>query len=97
MAKITRDEILKLAKLAQLKLSDQEIEKYQTELQSIMEYADILTDVDVIGTKPTYQVTGLQNVTRPDVAMDYGVSRDELLKNVPHREADYIKVKRMIE
>ena len=96
MTKIARDEILKLAKLARLRLSDEEVSKFQDEISSILGYAGMLSDVDTEGLKPTYQVTGLENVTRPDEIVDYGTTPEELLKNAPSKEKDYIKVRRMI-
>ena len=96
MSKLTKEEILKLAFLARLKLSDDEVEKYQKELSSILEYVKHLDNVDVSGLEPTYQVSGLVNVSRKDQIIDYGVSKEELLKNVPVREGMYIKVRRMI-
>lgn len=96
MAKLTRDDILKLAKLARLKLSDKEVEKFQEEIGAILGYVEMLGDVDTKGLKPTYQVTGLVNVSRADEVKDYGASQLDLLKNAPATERDYIKVKRMI-
>ncbi len=85
-----------MAFLASLKLSDDEVEKYQKDLSSILEYVKHLDNVDVSGLEPTYQVSGLVNVSRKDQIIDYGVSNEELLKNVPVREGMYIKVRRMI-
>ncbi len=96
MAKMTGDDILKLAKLARLRLSDKEVEKFQEEIGAILGYVEMLGDVDTKALKPTYQVTGLTNVMRADEVKDYGLSQLELLKNAPATERDYIKVKRMI-
>ena len=96
MAKLSRDDILKLARLARLRLSDDEVSTYQKELTAILEYVAHLDAADTTGLEPTYQVTGLTNVTRPDVVKDYGATQEALLKNVPQREGAYIKVRRMI-
>lgn len=97
--KLSRDDILKLAKLSRLKLSDTEIEKFQKELSSILEYVKQLDSVDVSGIMPTYQVTGLtsqhSNATREDKVTEQ-VSQEELFKNLPATEKGHIKVKRMI-
>lgn len=97
MAKLSRDDVLKLARLAKLELSEAEVEQYRTELSEILGYVEQLQEVDVIGLKPTTQVTGLKNVSREDVIKDYGVSQEELLKNLPDRKGNYIKVKRVLE
>lgn len=93
---LTKDDVLKLAKLARLRLTDKEVEKFQDEISSILGYVEMLKDVDVDGLKPTSQVTGLVNVTRADEVKDYGADQLALLKNAPKTEKDYIKVKRMV-
>lgn len=96
MAKLSRGDILKLAQLAQLELTDGEIDKFQKELSEILGYVEQLQNVNVEGLQPTYQVTGLKNVTRKDEIIDYGVSQAELLKNVPTLENKQIKVRRVL-
>lgn len=96
MADLTKDDVLKLAKLSRLNLSDEEVVAFQKELSEILQYVKMLDDADTDGLKPTYQVTGLKNSTRPDVVVDYKTSPSELLKNVPATEGKYIKVKRML-
>lgn len=96
MSKITREEILKLAKLAHLRLDDDEVEKFSNEISDIITYAEMLDDVDTDDLRPTYQVTSLENIARPDTEVDYGINRTELLKNLPDRKDDLIKVKRMV-
>jgi aspartyl-tRNA(Asn)/glutamyl-tRNA(Gln) amidotransferase subunit C len=96
MAKLTRDDVLKLARLARLDLTDDEVEEFRGELSEILQYVEQLQSVDVDGLKPTNQVTGLTNVTRKDEVKDYGYPVAELLKNVPATKDDHIKVKRML-
>ena len=98
MAKLTRDEILALARLAKLQLTDAEVTQFSTEISAILGYVEQLQSVDLEGVEPTYQVTGLSNVMRPDEEISYGASPDELLKNAPEREKDgHIKVKRVLQ
>jgi aspartyl-tRNA(Asn)/glutamyl-tRNA(Gln) amidotransferase subunit C len=96
MAKLTRDDITKLALLARLDLSDAEVTEYAEELSAILQYVEQLSSVDVDGLKPTNQVTGLTNVTRDDTIKDYGYEPLDLLKNVPAVQDNLIKAKRMI-
>ncbi len=96
MGKLSRDEVLKMANLARLELTESEVDEYIDELSSILQYVDMLQCVNVEGLKPTNQVTGLVNVTRPDEIFDYGYDTKELFKNLPSIEDDHIKVKRMI-
>jgi aspartyl-tRNA(Asn)/glutamyl-tRNA(Gln) amidotransferase subunit C len=96
MAKLTREDVLKLALLARLDLTEEEIEEFRGELSEILQYVEQLQSVDVSGLKPTNQVTGLTNVTRPDEAKTYGYQPKELLENVPVVKDNQIKVKRML-
>lgn len=96
MAKLTRDDVLKLARLSRISLTDEEVDKFADELSAILGYVEQLSSVDVEGLEPTNQVTGLTNVTRPDNIKDYGYAPKDLLKNVPAVQDDMIKVRRMI-
>jgi aspartyl-tRNA(Asn)/glutamyl-tRNA(Gln) amidotransferase subunit C len=96
MAKLTRDDVLKLAALARISLNDQEVDEFSEELTAILQYVEQLSSVDVAGLAPTNQVTGLTNVMRGDDVKDYGYEPLELLKNVPNTQDNLLKVKRMI-
>jgi len=96
MAKITRDDVLKLARLSQIKLGDKEVDKFVVELGEIVRYVEQINLVDTVGLEPTDQVTGLKNVMRPDEIVDYGETTEALLKNAPDREKNQIKVKRVL-
>jgi aspartyl-tRNA(Asn)/glutamyl-tRNA(Gln) amidotransferase subunit C len=96
MAKLTKEDILKLAKLSQLKLSSAEVQEFTIELSSILEYVSHLDKIDVKGLEPTYQVTGLSNVVREDEPIDYPLDKELLMKNLPSVKDNQIKVKRMI-
>lgn len=96
MAKLTREDIFKLAKLARIDLSDDEASRFEDEFNAILGYVGQLQDVDVSGLEPTSQVTGLTNVFRDDEIEDYGYEPQDLLQNVPHVKDNMIQVKRMI-
>jgi aspartyl-tRNA(Asn)/glutamyl-tRNA(Gln) amidotransferase subunit C len=96
MAKISRDDVLKLAKLSKIRLSDEEVNKFVDELDAIVKYVEQIDSADTAGLKPTDQVTGLENVMRPDEVADYDETPDQLLKNAPSQEKNYIKVKRVL-
>jgi len=96
MANLSRDDVLKLARLARLRLSEAETDQFTQEIQEILTYVEQLNAVDTAGLQPTYQVTGLTNVTRTDKAIDYTAKPTELLTNAPATEGAHIKVKRML-
>lgn len=97
MAHISRDDVLKLAQLSKLELTDEQLDRFTKELQEIVEYVEQLQSVDVSGLEPTDQVTGLVNVMREDEPVDYQASPDELLKRAPDSSKHQVKVKRVIE
>ena len=96
MADLTREDVLKLARLARIELTDDEVEEFAKEFNEILKYVEQLQAADTTGLQPTYQVTGLTNVMREDKVKDYGYSPKDLLKNVPAVEADQIKTKRIL-
>lgn len=96
MADITRDDVLKLARLSKIKLSEEEVNKFVDELDAIVKYVEQIDSADTEGLEPTDQVTGLKSIIRPDKVMDYKETPDELLKNAPSKEKNYIKVKRVL-
>lgn len=96
MSMLSRDDVVRLARLARISLSDDEVEAFAVELSAILGYVEQLSSVDVADLKPTNQVTGLTNVMRPDEMIDYGYTPVKLLENVPQVESNQLKVKRMI-
>jgi aspartyl-tRNA(Asn)/glutamyl-tRNA(Gln) amidotransferase subunit C len=96
MTKLNKNDILALAKLCKIRLTKNEIEKFQTELPKILNYVQKLNTVDTSGVEPTNQVTGLKNVMRVDETMDYNTDRNELLSNAPSSTDGYIKVKKVL-
>ncbi|HUC87687.1 MAG TPA: Asp-tRNA(Asn)/Glu-tRNA(Gln) amidotransferase subunit GatC [Candidatus Binatia bacterium] len=96
MATLTRDDVLKLAQLARIDLTSEEVDEFASEFSEFLAYVDKLQSVDVTGLEPTSQVTGLTNVMRADEVKSYGYKPKDLLKNVPSTQEDQIRVKRMI-
>lgn len=97
MTELTRDDVLKLARLARLDLTDEELEELRTELTEVLQYVAQLDEVDVSGLQPTAQVNGLANAMRDDVPVDYGVSPADLLRLAPKTQDGHLKVKRMLQ
>lgn len=96
MSKLSRDDVLKLARLARLDLTEEEVDLFREQLGDILTYAERLAQVEANDLPPTTQVSGCTNVMREDQVIDYGVSPEELLRLAPHVQDAHIKVKRMI-
>lgn len=96
MSAITVNDVKYVASLAKIAITDDEAARLTAELDTILGYVRQLEAVDTTGLEPTYQVTGLKNVTRPDEIIDYGTTREDLLKNAPHQRDGYIEVPKVL-
>ncbi len=83
MSSLTPDQVRHIARLARLRLSDAEVEKFTKELTGILQYVDILSEVDTSAVEATAQVTGLENALRVDELNPASVSPDALLATSP--------------
>lgn len=92
---LTKEEVKKLALLARIELSEAEVEKYQKELSTVLDYVEDLKVVDVDGLEEVSQVTGLVNVQRPDKAAQTDC-REEILSQAPEMKDGYYKVKAIL-
>lgn len=95
--KLTKEQVEKIARLARLKLSEEEMERYAGQLTDILNYVDVLKELDTTGVPETSQVTGLTNVTRKDEARGVLATSDELLDCSPLEKTDHqIRIKRIM-
>lgn len=91
--KLTTEEVKHIAKLARLGLTDEEIEKFSTQLSDILNHAKMLDEVNTDNVEPIAQITGLKNVLFEDSEKNCKFT-DELLKQSPQDVQDHmIKVK----
>lgn len=93
---VTRDDVLHLAQLSNLQLSDDELTALQSDLTNILGYIAQLDELDTSGVEPTYQVTDLENIWRDDIIEASDVDREELLKLAPSVKNDQIKVPKVL-
>ena len=97
MSTISIEDVMKLARLSALSLNKQELEAMRHDLSEILTYVAQLDSIDTDNVIPTYQVHGLETVTRADTVIDYGVERRQLLANAPTKTEDLFEVPRVIE
>jgi aspartyl-tRNA(Asn)/glutamyl-tRNA(Gln) amidotransferase subunit C len=93
---LTRQEVEHVAKLARLRLSDEELEHVGTQLSSILDYVDMIQEINLEGVPPTAQVTGLTSVMRPD-EVHQTLSREEALQNAAVQQDGMFRVKAVFE
>lgn len=88
---LTPQEVQHVATLARLRLSDEELETMRVQLSHILDYIDMLKDVDVENVPPTAQVTDLFNVFRPDDVCS-SLPPEDVLANAPDQQDGMFKV-----
>jgi aspartyl-tRNA(Asn)/glutamyl-tRNA(Gln) amidotransferase subunit C len=79
---IDRDQVLYVAKLARLRLSEEEVEQMTGELSGILGHVDRISRLDLEGVEPTSHVVALENVLRADVPWE-SLSREAALASAP--------------
>ena len=96
MPGITREDVLHIARLARLELSDPELETMRAQLDSILTYIDRLKALDVTGVEPTSHAVPLVNVMRDDEVVPC-FAPEEMLRNAPDRVGEFFRVPRILE
>jgi aspartyl-tRNA(Asn)/glutamyl-tRNA(Gln) amidotransferase subunit C len=94
-ARLTRADVEHVARLARLALSEEEVDRFTTQLAAILEHAAQIAALDTAGVAPTAHPIPLANVLRPDEARP-GLSRDEVLAMAPEAEDGRFRVPRMM-
>ena len=93
---ITREEIIHIAELSRLELSEEEIVKFGGQLDSILKYVGQLNEVDTKKVEVTAQVSGLSDVWRADNVREWNKEEIEAALNQGPREDGQVKVKRVL-
>ncbi len=95
---ISRKEVQHIAKLARIGLTDKEIQRFQKELSSILDYIEKLKKVDVSKTEPTSHPRLIRNIMRKDQPRDEKTEvRKKLIEAAPCQERGYVKVKSVLK
>jgi aspartyl-tRNA(Asn)/glutamyl-tRNA(Gln) amidotransferase subunit C len=81
---IERDQVHHVARLARLKLTEDEVDRMAGELSQILEHVETMNELDLDGVEPTSHVVELQNVLRDDEPRD-SLPREEALEQAPDR------------
>lgn len=96
ISNLTKEEVKHIAKLAKLKLTEEEVEKFQQQLSEVLEYMKVLNEVETGGVEPTAQVTDLENVFRED-EVSPSLEPNEALSCAPAREGNFFKTGVVLE
>jgi len=93
--KVSKEEILHIAKLADLEIKEEEIEKYALNLQDILNFANIVNNAPVEGLDITIGANEAKNVFRKDEVKIFE-DREALLQNAPEKEQNMFKIPKVI-
>lgn len=93
--RLSREEVVYVAKLARLGLSDDEVDRLQDQLSSILGHIATLAEVDTNAIPPTAQVIALNNVMRPDVVSS-SLPREAVLVNAPRQSDGFFEVQTIL-
>ncbi len=88
---ITEEDVLKIAKLAKLSLTPEEVKLYSVQLGEILNYVELLNELDTTDVQPTTRVIPVHNVLRDDIVKP-GLAYDKALQNAPDIENNMFKV-----
>lgn len=93
---LSRDDVAKVARLARLKLSDDEVQSLTGQLGRILDYVVILDELDVSAVEPMVHAVELSNVLRVD-ELTPSLPRNAALANAPKTDGKYFLVPAIIE
>ena len=94
---IGADDVKKLAGLARLALSDEEVTKLQNEISSIVEYIDVIQKVELPDVPEASPYLEIENVMREDTnPHEPGVFTDVLVDQFPKKDGNFLKVKKIL-
>ena len=88
---IERDQVLHVAKLARLRLSEEEVERMVGELSGILDHVDRISNLDLEGVEPTSHVVALENVLRADEPRP-SLPPDKALRSAPEPQEGAFRV-----
>lgn len=92
---ISRDEIQRIAKLARIELTEEEMGRFQGDLNKVLGYIEVLKAINTEGVAPLASVTGLENTWREDEEADLGLQK-AIIENAPEKSGRFIKVKKVL-
>ena len=92
---ITREDVAKVAHLSRLTLSRADLDAFTTQLRSILDYVNLLEEVDVEGVEPMAHAVELRDVLREDVVTSM-LPREAALANAPQTDGEFFLVPRIL-
>jgi aspartyl-tRNA(Asn)/glutamyl-tRNA(Gln) amidotransferase subunit C len=95
MTKIDLEQVKKVAHLARLNITPEEERQFTTQLSSILEYVEQLSELDTENVPPTTRAIDTSNITRPDELNPFP-HKNDLLEQAPAQEGDFFRVPQIL-
>ncbi len=93
---IEKEDILHLGTLARIRLKDEEIDSFKDDINTIIEYVSVVSDI-AGDTTELKKLGAVHNVFREDeVSTEPGQYTEDIVKEMPHTEGNYLKVKKIL-
>ncbi|HLO50786.1 MAG TPA: Asp-tRNA(Asn)/Glu-tRNA(Gln) amidotransferase subunit GatC [Kamptonema sp.] len=93
--KIDTEQVRKVAHLARLELTEEEAEQFTTQLSSILEYFEQLSELDTSDVPPTTRAIDVSNIMRSDELEPFA-NREAILAAAPEQDGDFFRVPKII-
>ncbi len=93
---LKKEDVIKVAQLAKLKLKEEEIELFSKQLPQIVSFVEKLNELDTENVKPFYELIEKTTPAREDIPED-GLSQEEALLNAPEKDNGFFVVPRVVE
>jgi aspartyl-tRNA(Asn)/glutamyl-tRNA(Gln) amidotransferase subunit C len=94
--KLSREEVLHIARLARVGLTEEDVDRLREQLSNILEHFEALKQVDTTDVPPTAQSIPLQNVTKDDKVKP-SMLQEQTLANAPPKNGEFFRVKAVLE
>lgn len=85
-----------LSHLARLHINEKEIESLKGDMQQMIDFVNVLQEVDTSGIEPLLNMASQKNVLRDDVVVE-NTSKQDILLNAPHKDNNFFKVPKVIK
>ena len=95
-AKIEPDQVRRIARLARINLTPDELEQFSNQLSDILNYVDQLSELNTEGVEPTTHPLKISNVFRQD-QIGQSLSNEQALANAPRKHANFFAVPKVLE
>jgi len=94
--KIDKEQVMKVAKLARLELTEAEVEEFTGQLRAILDYVAKMNELDTSNVEPLAHCLPVSNVFREDAAKE-SLGAGKALANAPERDGDFFKVPKILD